>query len=338
MVLCLLGTPNPLQKAIFVANHHSDLNFHLAIVLIEAAGKKKSAEINTTIKYCQFSAPGAAGSNADASNPRNLFNVKWYIWGQERNTFYLVCLDSRIDLWVSGHNDCLGKSNTVYHLLSIWFIDWVDWSQFNQLESVILTSTVWYWSIAPRGFGPETKGGSVSFGWHLCCRLRWTVAVLRTLLAREAVCRARAAPVGFVMLPVDALVFFWEREGRRLDPAFPSAEEEAEHARCLPRSSEPQLRLSPRVLWQSWCLALPASELWHYRAAAHHYFLAKWLNLLNLYSFPYLHIQKKKKKTPPRGQKAKQNLLLLFIIIKSFASFLRFMNLYLINSSGNRKS
>jgi len=41
MVLCLLGTPNPLQKAIFAANHHSDLNFHLAFVLIEAAGKRK---------------------------------------------------------------------------------------------------------------------------------------------------------------------------------------------------------------------------------------------------------------------------------------------------------
>lgn len=168
-VLCLLATPNPLQKAVFATNHHSDVNLHLAIVLTEAAGKRKK-KISTnkhSHKYCQFLAPETAGSNADASNPRNLFNVKWYIWGQKRNTFCLVCLDSRIYLRVSGCNDCLGKSNTVYHLLSIWFIDWVDWSQFNQLESVILTSVVWSWSISHRGFGPETKGGSVSFGWHL---------------------------------------------------------------------------------------------------------------------------------------------------------------------------
>lgn len=167
-VLCLLATPNLLQKAVFAANHHSDFNLHLAIVLTEAAGKRKKISTNNhSHKCCQFLAPGTAGSNADASNPRNLFNVKWYIWGQKRNTFCLVCLDSRLYLRVSGCNDCLGKSNTVYHLLSIWFIDRVDWSQFNQLESVILTSVVWYWSISHRGFGPETKGGSVSFGWHL---------------------------------------------------------------------------------------------------------------------------------------------------------------------------
>lgn len=117
-----------------------------------------------------------------------------------RPTFCLVCLDSRIDLWVSGHNDCLGKSNTVYHLLSISFIDWVDWSQFNQLESVILTSVVWYWSISPGGFGPETKGGSVSFGWHLFCKPRWTASVLYHLVVLEVVCIAHAVPRGFVIL------------------------------------------------------------------------------------------------------------------------------------------
>lgn len=113
--------------------------------------------------------------------------MKWYIWGQERNAFYLVCLDSRIDLWVSGHNDCLGKSNTVYHLLSIWFIDSVDWSQFCQLESVILTSMVWYWSILPRGVGWETKRGCISFGWQLSWRPRWTESVSQSLVVLEVV-------------------------------------------------------------------------------------------------------------------------------------------------------
>lgn len=42
--------------------------------------------------------------------------------------------------------------------------------------------------------------------------------------------------------------------------------------------------------------------------------------------------------TKPEGQKAKQNLVLFFIIITSFASFLRFMNLYSINSSEAQRS
>lgn len=37
----LFATPKPLQKAVFAANHHSDFNLHLAIVLTEAAGKRK---------------------------------------------------------------------------------------------------------------------------------------------------------------------------------------------------------------------------------------------------------------------------------------------------------
>lgn len=55
-VLCLLATPNPLQKAVFAANQHSDVNLHLAIVLTEAAGKrkKKSAQINTAISTVSF--------------------------------------------------------------------------------------------------------------------------------------------------------------------------------------------------------------------------------------------------------------------------------------------
>lgn len=137
----------------------------------------------------------------------------------KRNTFCLVCLDSRTDLWVSGCNDCLGKSNTVYHLLSIWFIDWVDWSQFNQLESVILTSMAWCWSISPEGFGLETKGGSVSFGWHLFCKPRWTAFVLCTLVALEVVCIAHAVPQGFV-----TLWNFWTAVGNQgqqpLSPVF----------------------------------------------------------------------------------------------------------------------
>lgn len=124
--------------------------------------------------------------------------MKWYIWGQERNTFYLVCLDSRIDLWVSGHNDCLGKSNTVYHLLSIWFIDSVDWSQFSQLESVILTSMVWYWSILPRGVGWETKRGCISFGWQLSWRPRWTESVSQSLVVLEVVYMAHTVLWDFV--------------------------------------------------------------------------------------------------------------------------------------------
>lgn len=123
--------------------------------------------------------------------------MKWYIWGQERNAFYLVCLDSRIDLWVSGHNDCLGKSNTVYHLLSIWFIGSVDWSQFCQLESVILTSMVWYWSILPRGVGWETKRGYISFGWQLSWRPRWTESVSQSLVVLEVVRMAHYYDISF---------------------------------------------------------------------------------------------------------------------------------------------
>lgn len=66
------GTPNPLQKVIFTANHQSDLDLHSAIVLIEAAGKRKREKKSARIKRAAV----AAGSKADIFKPIDAFKVK----------------------------------------------------------------------------------------------------------------------------------------------------------------------------------------------------------------------------------------------------------------------
>lgn len=85
------------------------------------------------------------------------------------------------------------------------------------------------------------------------------------------------------------------------------------------------------------CPALWILEWQRYSTIARHYFLGKWLRFTKSLQLLYLH---KKKKKNPQGKKAKWNYLLFFIMIKIFSSFffLRFMNLYLIDSSANWKS
>lgn len=87
-VLCLLGTPNPLQKAIFAANHHSDLNLHLAIVLIETAGRRRTttttpAQINTAISTVSL-------QHQELLEKEIFFNVKLYIYEAKRGTHFIM--------------------------------------------------------------------------------------------------------------------------------------------------------------------------------------------------------------------------------------------------------